>query len=117
MAIKRDGKWCSKTLIALSESFEPCTASAVWELSIRTYKRDSQLVTHASVGKRDGNFVTHRLYEDFSQELSRSYPARVTAAVVDAQHDAADEALIVERVKGFYAAKASPKTTSPTQLA
>lgn len=114
MAVKRDGKWRSDTTIKLDEKFRPCTGPAVWELDIRTYKLDAQLFTVASVGKRDGNFVTHRMYTDFNQVLSRSYPARCTAAVVDAQHNAVDEALIIQRVQGFYAAKASQETTSPT---
>jgi hypothetical protein len=55
--------------------------------TLTTMKRASgSVVTSASVAKREGNFYTHRMYEDYSRQLdSHKYP-RVTAKVVENQH-------------------------------
>jgi hypothetical protein len=55
--------------------------------TLTTMKRASgSVVTSASVAKREGNFYTHRTYEDYSRQLdSHKYP-RVTAKVVENQH-------------------------------
>ena len=44
------------------------------------------LTTWASVSVRDGDFLSHRLYQDFSKGIITSNPSRVTAKVVEAQH-------------------------------
>lgn len=55
--------------------------------TMTTMKRASgSVVTSASVAKREGNFDTHRMYEDYSRRLdSHKYP-RVTAKVIETQH-------------------------------
>ena len=56
-------------------------------LSIETSKGYyGGLRTWASVAVRDGDFLSHRLYQDFSKGIITSNPSRVTAKVVEAQH-------------------------------
>mgnify|MGYP003333750481 CR=1 FL=1 len=40
----------------------------------------------ASVSVRDGDFLSHRLFQDFSKNIIKTNPSRVTAKVVEAQH-------------------------------
>lgn len=56
-------------------------------LSIKTSKGAyGGLTTWAGVSVRDGNFLTHIMYQDFSKTIIKSNPSRVTAKVVEAQH-------------------------------
>ena len=56
-------------------------------LSIRTSKGSyGGLTTWASVSVRDGDFLSHRLFQDFSKNIIKTNPSRVTAKVVEAQH-------------------------------
>ena len=57
------------------------------QLSIRTSKTSSGLLnTNASVGRLEGGFVSHVVYQDYSKSIKRSTPARCTSKVVEAQH-------------------------------
>jgi hypothetical protein len=57
-------------------------------LSITTSKSyNGQLLTTASVGRRDGIFISHSVFGDFSKFVEgKSYP-RITAKVVEKQHN------------------------------
>lgn len=56
-------------------------------LSIETSKGSyGGLTTWASVSVRDGDFLSHRLFQDFSKNIIKTNPSRVTAKVVEAQH-------------------------------
>jgi hypothetical protein len=55
---KRTG-WRAETKIKLGEG---------WQLDITTRKgNDGQLISHATVGRVERGFVTHRLYTDYSR--------------------------------------------------
>jgi len=74
-------------------------------LIITTHKvSDGSIVTRASVSVRDGAFLSHRMYRDFSQciKISRD---RCTAKVVSAQHADAVAKLpeLQEAVTAWYA--------------
>ena len=56
-------------------------------LTISTHKTFSgNLVTTATVGKREGAFVSHMMFTDFSKQCALSKPARTTSKVVAEQH-------------------------------
>lgn len=84
-------------------------------LKISTHKVSSgQLVTSAQVGKQDGVFFCYMMYQDFSERLLYSAPARVTSKVVEAQHAEAMAMVpsLIKSVADFYAAKvAEPAAT------
>lgn len=65
---------------------------------------DGSIVTRASVSTRDGVFMTHRMYRDFSHCIKISKD-RCTAKVVSAQHAAAVAKLpeLHEAVTAWYA--------------
>lgn len=57
------------------------------QLKISTHKVYSgAVVTTATVGKIEGNFVSHVMFQDFSKTLSNSRYGRATAKVVEQQH-------------------------------
>ena len=94
--IKKDhyGKWEAETIIELDSTYQ---------LSIKTKKAGSgALVTHATVGKHDGEFISHVVFQDYSKALVTSRPARVTAKTVEAQHNQIDVAEVIQEVKTFY---------------
>jgi hypothetical protein len=56
------------------------------QLTINTYKTfNGKLTTSATVGTLEGGFITHQLYQDFSQRLEAS-DIRVTAKNMRDQH-------------------------------
>lgn len=78
------------------------------KLKISTHKvSGGQLVTSAQVGKQDGNFFCFTMYQDFTDRLITSVPARVTSKVVEAQHAEAMKMVpsLMKSVADFYAIK------------
>jgi hypothetical protein len=74
-------------------------------LQISTHKvSNGAIVTRASVSTRDGAFLSHMVYRDFSQCIKISKD-RCTAKNVNAQHEAAMAKLpeIQEAVTAWYA--------------
>jgi hypothetical protein len=83
-----------------------------WELQITTIKTsDGSLVTRASVHQKDGNFVTHRMFHDFSQRLMTA-KVRCTEKNVAEQHAGAmtKREEILEAIVAWYAAKGETVT-------
>lgn len=75
------GKWGAKSELMLTDTIQ---------LSISTHAVHSgELITSASVGHLEGNFVSHMMYQDYSKTISRSNPARCTAKWVENQHTTA----------------------------
>jgi len=72
-------------------------------LTIYTYKNCNGVVTtRASVGHIKEHVITHKMYEDFSLNLnSVSYP-RVTAKMIESQHNGTDFDDIIKKAKLFY---------------
>lgn len=57
------------------------------ELSIVTMRRSSgRVATTATVGKLEGGFITHRMYQDYNISLEAVVYQRVTRKVVEEQH-------------------------------
>ena len=56
-------------------------------LTITTSKNYSgNLNTNASVATKEGNFLTHVMYQDFSHTIFCRHPSRITSNVVEGQH-------------------------------
>lgn len=73
------------------------------QLSIRTSKSsDGALHTCASVGRVEGNFVEHFMYQDFFKTLRYVHHKRVTAKVVEQQHSEVDVTSLINEAKEFY---------------
>lgn len=82
--IRRDhyGAWRAETLLDLGQNLQ---------LSITTSKKSSgALSTTASVGHVEGNFVSHKVYDDLFITLA-AFVVRVTEKNVQAQHAKAIE--------------------------
>jgi hypothetical protein len=97
--IRKDirGNWRAEDSINL--------AAANRVLQITTSKVDGGLVvTRATVSTRDGGFLSHMVYQDFSQRLMTAQ-VRCTEKNVTAQHAAAVAKLaeIKEAVTAWYA--------------
>ena len=76
-------------------------------LEIRTMKvSDGTIVTRATVNVRDGSFMSHRMFHDFSQRLMTSQN-RCTEKNVAAQHAEAmtKKAELLEAVAAWYKEK------------
>lgn len=72
-------------------------------LIIRTAKSLSgYLCTRAKVGKREGSFISHMMYQDYSEVLNQSKHRRVTAKVVQAQHDSINIEEVKRKVDEYY---------------
>jgi hypothetical protein len=72
-------------------------------LTIRTSKlSNGQLVSSASVGKIEGGFVSHKLFQDFHHNIIVSHPSRVTEKVVMAQHSGIDFEWVIGQACKFY---------------
>ena len=72
-------------------------------LTIQTSKGSyGGLTTWASVAVRDGDFLSHRLYQDFSKTIIKTMPSRVTAKVVEAQHALIDLDNVKAMVEQHY---------------
>ncbi len=74
------------------------------QLNVLTMKRhNGDLVTSASVGIHDGDFISHRVHQDFSKRLM-SEKVRVTENRVILQHKSAIENLddLIAEANEFY---------------
>ena len=72
-------------------------------LTIVTMKRASgQLATTASVGTKNGMFVSHVMFQDYNKTIDSSSPKRFTQKLIEAQHIGTVVENIVEEVKTFY---------------
>ena len=94
------GSWAAEDMIEL-------TASTV--LIVDTHKiYDGKIVTRAAVHTRDGDFITHVMFQDYSKQLTVS-KVRCTEKNVAAQH--AEAMLQIDDVRGainlHYTAKAA----------
>ena len=87
-------QWRAETKLMLTNKLQ---------LSIVTVKRSSgRLVTMASCGWRNGSFIEHVIYQDYTSTVSSSMPKRVTRKAVEEQHlNVNIESLIAEASK-FY---------------
>ena len=86
--------WVAKSQVMISEDLE---------LTFTTTKHCSgQLVSSASVGKIEGGFVSHKLYQDYHANMIVTKPSRVTEKVVMAQHDSIDFEWIIAEACKFY---------------
>ena len=55
--------------------------------SVTTSKNSNgYLVTSASVGRKDGAFISHTVFQDFHQGIFMNHYPRITAKVVEKQH-------------------------------
>ena len=72
-------------------------------LSITTRKSNSGgLLSSASVASYEKGFLTHVMYQDFNIRLEHSNPKRVTAKVVEQQHNAIDVDSVKMQAIAFY---------------
>ena len=71
-------------------------------LTISTSKGRNSLRTMASVSIREGGFMTHRMYQDFSILVDETFPKRVTSKVVESQHLLVDNDTILAKAVHFY---------------
>ena len=98
--------WEAKTEIPLDGiTIEDHNGTCPALLTIRTAKTSrGGLATSASVAFRSGAFMTHRLYQDYSQRYTSDPAARCTEKNVQRMHDAAlaDRDLIVATARAHY---------------
>lgn len=75
-----------------------------FELHITTAKYGDNLVTSASVGKKDGYFFSVRIHQDYYRRWIISPCKRATAKAIQTQQDKAllDISAIVQDVEGHY---------------
>ena len=78
---------------------------AILTISTRKHHRGG-MVTDCSVAFRDGHFMTHRLYTDYSQSYTRDLNARCTEKTVERMHkEAVDNIAEIESAaRDHYAA-------------
>ena len=89
----RDG-WTARTEIQLGNDRV---------LSIKTSKGAyGGLTTWAGVSVRDVDFLTHRMFQDFSKTIIKTVPSRITAKVVEAQHALIDLDELLAMVESHY---------------
>jgi hypothetical protein len=77
-------------------------------LKVSTHKvSNGSLVTSAMVGRQEGMFFSHMMWDDFNRSLIISRPAKCTSKAVETQHGAAmkDIEQVKKDVTAFYAAK------------
>jgi hypothetical protein len=74
-------------------------------LTISTSKQAKAIITTASVGTREGAFVSHVMCQDYWKQLAFESCTRATAKRLQAQHDEVLTKLdnIVSDVTSFYA--------------
>jgi len=86
--------WSSKSEVALPNGKA---------IRFVTMKRSSgDLVTSAQVGTVDDYSFTTIMFQDFSKNIIKTKPARVTAKVVEAQHAMIDVDMVLAQVNAFY---------------
>ena len=89
------GAWTSKTQIKLPNDYI---------LEFSTSKRSNGVLsTTANVHKLEGNFMTHRMFQDYSKQITAE-KVRVTEKAVRAQHALALQSLeqVLSEVKAQY---------------
>ena len=108
MSKGRNG-WEAKTELPLDGiTREDHTGTCPAILTISTMKTSrGGLVTSCSVAFRSGMFMSHRLYEDFSQRYTYAPNARCTEKAVATMQDQAlaDLALIEQAARDHYAGR------------
>lgn len=68
-----------------------------------TMKRSSgNLVTTVTVGTADENSFSFVMFQDFNKIIIQTRPSRVTAKVVEQQHNQIDVDAVKAQVKEFY---------------
>ncbi len=75
------------------------------ELSITTMRRSNgRVATTATVGRREGEFITHRMYQDYNVSLWAVVYTRVTRKVVEEQHKSILKELVAirQRARDHY---------------
>ena len=78
------------------------------QLQILTMKRwGGRLITTGNVMIKEGNFLTHKMYGDYSSNIEDETVPRITSKVVIAQHEKAltKVEMIKEAIEGFYKQK------------
>jgi len=97
------GAWSCETTLDINPSIGKINC-----LKISTMKRSSgRLVTMATAGTSEdyGNGMasfSFMMFQDYNEKIADSAPGRVTAKVVEAQHNAIDADEVLEKVKAFY---------------
>jgi hypothetical protein len=97
-SVRRDqsGNWRASNIMSLGNSYE---------FSITTYKNVSRglLMTSVSVGKKDGGFITHTMYQDYAKTVFM-VKCRVTSKAVEEQHAEALKMLpdFLAEIKAMY---------------
>ena len=72
-------------------------------LTITTRKSNNGgLLSSASVASYEKGFLTHVMYQDFNIRLEHSNPKRVTARVVEQQHNTLDFDSVKLQALAFY---------------
>jgi len=75
------------------------------ELSITTMRRSNgRVTTTATVGRREGVFITHLMYQDYNVSLWAVVYPRVTRKVVEEQHKSILKELVAirQRARDHY---------------
>jgi hypothetical protein len=93
------GKWEAKSTKPLTINNKEAQLNIT--TSVSTY---GKLITTASVGWVNGNFVSHTVYEDFYTNLSVSTHKRVTSRIVAEQHNSVASNIdnIVQEIAKYY---------------
>lgn len=86
--------WVAETKIMLTDTIQ---------LTIRTTKNShGKLQSNASCAHKEGAFLRHALFEDFSVYVSTSCPKRITEKAVKEQHEGLAFETIIKEAKAFY---------------
>lgn len=71
-------------------------------LTISTRKSGAAIKTYASVGRRDGGFISHTLFSDYNQLVKETTSFRVTQKQIDAQACSIDIEEVKEAALAYY---------------
>ena len=72
-------------------------------LSITTMKRNNGSITsHASVARRDGDFLSHMLYQDYSKTVAVASTNRATEKAIFQCHNSIDLESVKQDALAFY---------------
>ena len=92
----RYGEWRAEDTEMLNDTLE---------LSITTMRRSNgRVATTATVGRLEGEFITHRMYQDYNVSLWAVVYPRVTRKVVEEQHKSILKELVAirQRARDHY---------------
>ena len=90
------GEWRAKDTEMLNDTLE---------LSITTMRRsNARVTTTATVGRREGAFITHLMYQDYNVSLWAVVYPRITRKVVEEQHKSILKELVAirQRARDHY---------------